>query len=102
VRERTGELGVLKAIGFTNPQVLALVLSESCLLAVLGGAFGLGFAWLLVARGDPTGGLLPQFSLPTGDLLTGVALSVLLGVITGIFPALQAMHLRVADALRRM
>ena len=38
VRERTGELGVLKAIGFTNAQVLGLVLAESCLLAVLGGA----------------------------------------------------------------
>ncbi len=32
VRERTGELGVLKAIGFTNGQVVALVLAESCLL----------------------------------------------------------------------
>ena len=74
VRERTGELGVLKAIGFTNSQVLALVLSESCLLAVLGGGLGLGVAWLLVARGDPTGGMLPLFSLPTGDVLIGVAL----------------------------
>ena len=102
VRERTGELGVLKAIGFTNWQVLALVLSESCLLAVLGGGLGLGFAWLLVARGDPTGGMLRLFSLPTGDVLIGGALSVALGVITGIFPALQAMRLHVAEALRRM
>jgi len=102
VRERTGELGVLKAIGFTNRQVLALVLSESCLLAVLGGGLGLGVAWLLVARGDPTGGMLPLFSLPTGDVFVGGALSVALGVITGIFPALQAMRLHVADALRRM
>ena len=102
VRERTGELGVLKAIGFTNRQVLALVLSESCLLAVLGGGIGLGLALLFVARGDPTPGMLPLFSLPTGDLLTGAALSVALGLITGIFPALRAMRLQVADALRRM
>ena len=54
VRERTGELGVLKAIGFTNGQVVALVLAESCLLTVLGGALGLGLAWLVIARGDPT------------------------------------------------
>src|SRR6202035_4781122 len=45
VRERTGELGVLKAIGFTNNQVLTLVLVESCLLSVLGGVVGLGLAW---------------------------------------------------------
>jgi putative ABC transport system permease protein len=102
VRERTGELGVLKAIGFTNLQVLAFVLLESCLLAVLGGVLGLGLAWLLTAGGDPTGGNLPLFHLPTRDLLTGIGLSIALGMVTGIFPALQAMSLRVADSLRRM
>jgi len=102
VRERTGELGVLKAIGFTNGQVMVLVLAESCLLTVLGGTFGLGLAWLVISHGDPTGGLLPLFSFPARDLLVGFGLSIVLGLITGIFPALQAMHLRVADALRRM
>ena len=102
VRERTGELGVLKAIGFTNGQIVALVLAESCLLTVLGGVGGLGLAWLMISRGDPTHGLLPLFSFPTRDLLTGFGISVALGLVTGIFPALQAMRLRVADALRRM
>jgi putative ABC transport system permease protein len=102
VRERTGELGVLKAIGFTNGQIVGLVLAESCLLTVLGGTLGLGLAWLVISRGDPTNGLLPMFFFPTRDLLIGLGLSVALGLITGIFPALQAMRLRVADALRRM
>ena len=102
VRERTGELGVLKAIGFTNGQVVALVLAESCLLTVLGGTLGLGLAWAFISRGDPTSGLLPLFFLPTRDLLIGVGISLVLGLVTGIFPALQAMRLRVADALRRM
>jgi putative ABC transport system permease protein len=102
VRERTGELGVLKAIGFTNAQVVALVLVESCLLSVLGGLLGLGLAWLLISRGDPTGGMLPLFFFPWRDLLIGVGLSLALGVATGIFPSLQALRLRVADALRRM
>jgi putative ABC transport system permease protein len=102
VRERTGELGVLKAIGFTNGQIVGLVLAESCLLTVLGGALGLGLAWLVVSRGDPTSGLLPMFFFPTRDLLIGLGLSVALGLVTGIVPALQAMRLRVADALRRM
>jgi putative ABC transport system permease protein len=102
VRERIGEIGVLKAIGFTHGRVLALVLAESCLLALLGGGLGLGLAWLGTARGDPTGGLLPMFYFRTTDLLLGVALTLLLGLITGLFPALQAMRLRVADALRRM
>jgi len=102
VRERTGELGVLKAIGFTRERIFALVLAESCLLTVLGGVVGLGLAWLMISRGDPTSGLLPMFYLPAKDLLIGVAISIVLGVVTGIFPALQAMRLRVADALRRM
>ena len=102
VRERTGELGVLKAIGFGNAQVLGLVLAESCLLAVCGGLLGLGLAWLFVSHGDPTHGMLPMFSLPTRDLIVGAGFSIALGVIAGIFPALQAMRLRVADALRRM
>jgi putative ABC transport system permease protein len=102
VRERTGELGVLKAIGFTNGQVLALVLLESCLLALAGGVLGLGLAWLATSRGDPTGSMLPLFYLPHRDLLLGLGFSLALGVVTGVFPALQAMRLRVADALRRM
>ena len=102
VRERTGELGVLKAIGFTNAQIMSLVLAESCLLTTLGGMLGLGLAWLVISRGDPTSGLLPLFSFPTRDLLLGLAISIVLGLLTGIFPALQAMRLRVADALRRM
>jgi putative ABC transport system permease protein len=102
VRERTGELGVLKAMGFTNTQVLSLVLAESCVLAILGGGLGLGLACLIISRGDPTGGMLPLFFFPTLDVLLGAALCIALGLVAGIFPAMQAMRLRVADALRRM
>jgi putative ABC transport system permease protein len=102
VRERTGELGVLKAIGFTNVQVVALVLIESCLLSVLGGGAGLALAWMVISRGDPTGGVLPLFSFPAHDLLVGAGLCIALGLATGIFPALQTLRLRTADALRRM
>jgi putative ABC transport system permease protein len=102
VRERIGELGVLKAIGFSNAQVLGLVLAESCALTLLGGGLGLGLAWVVTSRGDPTGGLLPLFYLRMSDLLIGAGICVALGFLTGLFPALQAMRLRVADALRRM
>jgi putative ABC transport system permease protein len=101
VRERTGELGVLKAIGFTNSQVVALVLAESCVLAVVGGILGLGLAWALTAGGDPTHGMLPIFFIPARDLIMGFGFSLVLGLATGFFPALQAMRLQVAVALRR-
>ena len=102
VRERIGELGVLKAIGFTNGQMLALVLLESCLLSLLGGAIGLGLAKLITGLGDPTRGMLPRFYFPNHDVVLGLGFSLALGLVTGVFPALQAMRLRVADALRRM
>jgi putative ABC transport system permease protein len=102
VRERTGELGVLKAMGFSNGQVVLLVLGESCLLAILGGSLGLGLALLLTSRGDPTGGMLPLFFFPGGDVLIGLGISLVLGLATGILPAVQAMRLQVVEALRRM
>jgi putative ABC transport system permease protein len=103
VRERTGELGVLKAIGFTHRQVLLLVLGESCLIAALGGGLGLGLACLIVpALAKPLSTMLPMFFFPARDLLLGAGFCLVLGLATGLFPAWQAMRLRVADALRRM
>jgi putative ABC transport system permease protein len=101
VRERTEELGVLKAIGFSNELVLALVLAESCLIALIGGVLGLGAAWFLTLGGSPAPGLLPLFFIPTENLILGAVLIIVLGLITGALPAIQAMRLGVADALRR-
>jgi putative ABC transport system permease protein len=102
VRERTGELGVLKAVGFTNQQVLVLVIAESCLIAFLGGMIGLGLACLIIPGLAKTLTMLPMFYFPGRDLLLGVGLCIALGLLTGVFPALSAMRLRVADSLRRM
>jgi putative ABC transport system permease protein len=102
VRERTSEIAVLKTLGFSGPVVLTLVLAESVLLAVIGGALGLGVAWLLVTVvGDPTKGMLPIFVLRPHDLLVGAGLVVALGLLSGLLPAVNAMQLRITDALRR-
>lgn len=101
VRERTNELAVLKALGFTDRGVLGLVLGESFLLTAIGGGTGLLLAWLLVSMGDPSGGSLPIFYLPVRDLVVGVALIGLMALVAGILPALQAQRLRISDALRR-
>lgn len=102
VRERISELGVLKAIGFTDAQMLLMVLAESLLIAVVGGAIGLGLGALLIAKGgDPTRGAMPAFLMPANDLALGVLFIVLLGFVTGLLPALQAMKLNAVEALRR-
>jgi putative ABC transport system permease protein len=102
VRERTSEVGVLKTLGFSSTAILALVLGESVLIALLGGGLGLAAAWLIVQRGDPTGGLLPIFILPATNVAAGAALIVLLGLIAGVLPAMGAMQLKITDALRRV
>lgn len=101
VRERTSEVGVLKTLGFSNGSILALVLGESVLIAGIGGGLGLLVSWLIVQRGDPTGGMLPIFVLPTRDVVLGAAMVVVLGLTAGLLPALNAMNLRITDALRR-
>jgi len=101
VTERTNEIGALKAMGFTDGLVLALVLAESLALSVVAGAIGLGLAWLLSQGGDPTGGFLPVFMFRPIDVGIGFALAVALGLIAGAMPAMNAMRLRITDALRR-
>ena len=100
VRERTEELGVLKAIGFTNTRVLILVLLESCVLAILGGFAGLGIAWLIVETMEPPQ-MLPLVYMPKPTLIAGALFALGLGVIAGIIPAWQAMKLSISEALRR-
>mgnify|MGYP000048796971 CR=1 FL=1 len=80
VRERTAELAVLKTLGFTGPAILVLVLAESLFIACLGGGLGLAVAWAIASQGDPTGGLLAIFTLPTRDVWLGVGLMVLMGL----------------------
>jgi len=102
VRERVPELGVLKTVGFTDRAVLALVLAESMLLALVGGGLGLGLAKLFTLRGDPTGGMLPVFYLGGQRIALGLALAVTVGLLAGAAPAVGAMRLRIVDALRRV
>jgi putative ABC transport system permease protein len=101
VRERTNELAVLKAIGFTDRGVLGLVLGESLAITLVGGLLGLGLAWGLVSMGDPTSGSFPVFYFPAGDMFVGLALIVAMAFVAGIIPAMQAQRLQIADALRR-
>ncbi len=102
VRERTAELAVLKAIGYSNRFVMFLVLGEALVIAAIGGALGMGLAKLISLRGDPTGGLLPIFFLPNKAVVLGVAIALAIGAASGLLPALGAMRLRVVDALRRV
>ncbi|HET6434671.1 MAG TPA: FtsX-like permease family protein [Xanthomonadaceae bacterium] len=100
VRERIPELAVLKTIGFSNRSVLWLVLAESVLLVVLGGALGLGIAALLMPMvSGASGGVIQLPTVMPQTWGTGLALMVAIGVLVGLLPALRAMRLNIVDAL---
>ena len=102
VRERTGELAVLKTLGFSDLRVIGMVLAESVLIAVLGGVIGLTLGGLFVmGAASALAQFFPGLGLGGGTLGLGLALAVLLGLITGAWPAWQAGRLRVVEALGR-
>jgi putative ABC transport system permease protein len=105
MRERTGEVAVLKAIGFDRGLILFLVLTESILVAGLGGVIGaLGCKGLceVVDLSRFTAGFMPFFYVPWSVALQGLAVSLFVGFASGVLPALRAANLSVVDGLRRV
>jgi putative ABC transport system permease protein len=103
VRERTGELAVLKAIGFTDRSVLLFVLAEALIIAMVGGIIGLGVAVLAVPLiAKSLNGLLPPLLLSYTMLALGLAFALGVGATSGLLPGIGAMRMRVVDALRRV
>jgi putative ABC transport system permease protein len=98
VKERTGEIGIQKAIGAKNAFILWQFLVESVMLCLLGGAIGLA---LVV----PTVSLFTKFSgfyffLSLNNVALGVILSFIIGLISGVVPAIMASRLNPVDAIR--
>jgi len=103
VRERTGELAVLKAIGYSDRTVLFFVLAEALTIALFGGLLGLLLAAMAVpVLSKALSGLLPSIVLTPKMLVQGLLAAVVVGILSGLLPGLNAMHMRVVNALRRV
>lgn len=101
LREQTHDLGILKALGFTDGATARLLLMESLFLSVLGGGTGL----LIAKIAEPVlvmviGTMFPGFAIRGGTLVLGVVLTILIGLIAGLLPALFARRLQCVAALR--
>jgi putative ABC transport system permease protein len=99
VSERTGEVGLLKALGARRPQILALFLAESLLISALGALLGVAAGVVLVYA---AAGVFPDLPLaPSPGWMAFVTLLALAaGVTFGLLPARRASRLQAAEALR--
>jgi len=98
VKERTAEIGLLKATGATSRQIYQLILFEALMLAVIGGGVGLGIGVILST-------FLPYFvprlptHLHTGYILAALSISALTGIASGLLPAYRAASTDPVEAL---
>jgi len=103
IRERTRELAVFKAVGFSDLNILVLILAESLLIAVIGGGLGLLLALLAIPLvASSLSGMLSGLVLSPKILLFGLFLALLVGLLSGLIPGVIAMRMRIVSALRRV
>ena len=94
----------MRTLGFPARTVFALVVGEGLVVAVLGGAVGAVLARLIV-NGESlglTGGFIPAFGVNNVNLVVGLGLSVLIGLLAALLPAAMASRLKIVDALRKV
>ena len=103
VSERTNEIGVLKTLGFSGHVHPVAGAARIAVHHLCGGPRGIGTG--LAGRGwpwaRPIKDYFPVFKLSTGTFIVGISLMLVFGIVTGLWPALTAMRLKIVDALRR-
>ncbi|MEM2926564.1 MAG: FtsX-like permease family protein [Candidatus Bathyarchaeia archaeon] len=105
--ERTREIGLLKAIGWSNRDVICQIIIESLLQGLIGGLFGciIGYGaslYVLSGIGGEFGGASQFINVDPMLLAIGVIIAILSGIAAGIYPAWRASRLNPADALRAL
>ena len=97
VRERIPELAVLKAMGFSDGMVTALILTESVVLCLVAAVLGLAVAAAVFPVTASLG--IGGGALPSGVIVIGVAIALMLALVSGLPPARRVQRLTIVDAL---
>ena len=98
VKERTNIIGIKKALGAKGSVILTEFLIESVILCLLGGAIGLGLVYLMAQVASSAFDM--EFFISTKNIIIGLGTSVIIGVIAGFLPAIQASNMDPVEAIR--
>lgn len=98
VKERTHLIGIEKSLGAKNWFILLEFLSEAVFLSVIGGVAGLIVVWLLTVLASEVFDV--QLYLTAANMVKGIAISVIIGLVAGIVPAYMASRLSPVEAIR--
>lgn len=101
VYERTKEIGVLKAVGWSNRRILSMIVGESIVLTLIGGFLGYVFGIILVESLYGLGilqDMIPKYTVET--FILAIITALLVGIIGGLFPAIKATKVPVTESLR--
>ena len=103
IRERRGEIAVMRAMGFGSRTILSILLCESALIGLAGGLLGCGAVFLLLRLFSLNAnaiGLVETLPMPANVLVETMAVATLIGLLSAYFPARSAARRNIVDALR--
>lgn len=98
VKERTNQIGIKKALGAPSAFILIEFLVEAVVLCIIGGIFGLGLV-LVVIKGIAAVADFPMF-LSWENVIIGISVSAVIGILSGLIPAVQAARMDPVEAMR--
>jgi putative ABC transport system permease protein len=102
-RERIGEYAIFKTLGFGAWHIGGLIFGESLVITSLGCITGVVLTFPVAkAFGQAMGSYFPVFNVTTETIVMDVAASIIVGILAAIVPTLRAIHVRIADGLRRI
>jgi putative ABC transport system permease protein len=102
VRERVKEIGVLKTLGFSQSKVLAMIVAESVIIALLGGLLGCALAYVVCLGLSGVQIMFGGFTMPPVVLAISLLVAFTIGLVSSVIPAWNASRVPITEALRHV